>query len=162
MAKIIVLSGHGSWELGKDQYVQMPDKCSIKFYTCNAKTLSDGLGGQIDRGIVAGLDPDQEAGPFKSVPDMRLFPPTGLHIKRPDLTRWHVLQLPAPVPFDGKNLQVQIDTRYPGGASLKTLFKLLEPAIQEADAVTFLWAACRAVNLKEVGGETLGVNAMQR
>src|SRR5690606_17601378 len=75
MAKIIVFSGHGSWDLGADQYVKVPGKCSIKFYTLNMKTLSDSLGGDIDRGMIAGLEPDQEAGQFGIVPNMRLYPP---------------------------------------------------------------------------------------
>jgi len=162
MAKIIVFSGHGEWELGNDEYVQIPAKCSIKFYTMNMKTLSDGLGGDIDRGIIVGLEPDQEAGPFRTIPDMRLFPPTGLHIRTPNPATWHILELPGVVPVDNKNIQVRINNAYPGGGSLKIMFDLLAPAIRNADSVVFLWAACRAINLKDTGGKRLGVNAMQR
>ncbi len=162
MPKVIVFSGHGRWDLGTDEFVQMPAKCSIKFYTMNAKLLSDSLGGDIDRGIIAGLEPDQEAGPFKTVPDMRLFPPSGLHIRRPDPRRWHVLHLPGLIPVDDKNIQVQIKPHYQGGASLSVLLKLLAPAIHQADSVLFLWAACREVLLRPAGGEALGVNVLQR
>jgi hypothetical protein len=163
MAKVIVFSGHGSWQLGKDTFTTLPAKCSIKFYTCNMKTLSDGLGGDIDRGIITGLDPDQEAGPFKSVPNMRLFPPTGLNIRAPDATNWHVIKLPCAVPADNKNLQVQIASTHGGGGSLETLLSLLEPAIATADEVILLWAACRAINLKRTAaGATLGINKLQR
>ncbi|HEY7494260.1 MAG TPA: hypothetical protein VIH59_24560 [Candidatus Tectomicrobia bacterium] len=162
MPKTIVFSGHGSWELGTDQFVEMPAKCSIKFYTMNMKTLSDGLGGNIDRGIVAGLEPDQEAGPHRSVPDMRLFPPTGLIIRAPNPATWHVVRLPAQVPVDNRHLQIQIDDAYPGGASLSVMLQILEPAIHIADSVTFLWAACRAINLKNAGGKSVGVNVLQR
>lgn len=162
MSKVIVFSGHGSWELGKDEYTPLPGKCTIKFYTMNMKTLSDGLGGDIDRGLVSGLEPDQVGNEFTHVPDMRLFPPTGLHIKRPDPNTWHVLELPGPVPVDEKNIQVKINPAFGGGGSLSVLFDVLRPAIAEADSVTFLWAACRAINLKNTGGRRIGVNAMQR
>lgn len=161
-AKIIVLSGHGSWEVKKDDYVKLPAKCSIKFYTMNMRTLSDSLGGDIDRGIIAGLEPDQKAGPFSSVPDMRLFPPTGLVIKAPNLATWQVVKIPGAVPAGNKNLQVQIDGAYPGGASLSVIFKHLQPAIQGASSVTFLWAACRASGLTDTGGKKFGINEMQR
>ena len=164
MPRIIVFSGHGSWELGDDEFVTVPAKCTIKFYTLNMKTLSDGLGGDIDRGRLAGLEPDQVNGPRSTIPDMRLFPPINptLNIRQPPLATWHVLKLPAAIPTDTKNLQIQIQNAYTGGASLKVLFELLQPAIDSTDQVTFLWAACRAINLKERGGESIGVNAMQR
>lgn len=162
MPKIIVFSGHGSWDLGADQYVKVPARCSIKFYTLNMKTLSDQLGGDIDRGLIAGLEPDQEASQFGIIPNMRLYPPDGLTIKRPNPANWHVLDLPAVVPADGKNLQVRISDQYPGGGNLEVLFKLLDPAIRSADSVVFLWAACRAINLKKAGGKDIGVNVMQR
>jgi hypothetical protein len=162
MPKIIVFSGHGSWELGTDQYVKLPAKCSIKFYTLNMKTLSDGLGGDLDRGMIAGLEPDQTAEQFGIIPNMRLFPPDGLNIKRPNAANWNILDLPGDVPVDGKNLQVRIGDQFPGGGNLEVLFQILEPAIRAADSVTFLWSACRAINLKNAGGSRIGVNQMQR
>jgi hypothetical protein len=95
--KVIVFSGHGSWQLGKDTFVRMPPNCTMKFYTMNMKTLSDGLGGDLDRGIITGLEPDQETGPHVQAPDMRLYPPHGLNIRQPDLARWHVIELPKPI-----------------------------------------------------------------
>lgn len=160
--KIIVFSGHGSWQLGKDAFVRMPANCTIRFYTMNMKTLSDDLGGALDRGIIAGLEPDQETGPNLEVPDMRLYPPHGLNIRRPDPASWHLITLPAPIPVDDKNLQITIANKYGGGASLKVLLRLLKPVIDRSDDVTFLWAACRAVNLRAVGGKASGVNIMQR
>jgi hypothetical protein len=133
----------------------------MKFYTCNMKTLSDGLGGDIDRGRVTGLEPDQEASELQRVPDMRLYPPDGLTIKRPG-AGWHVVTLPAPIPSDQKNLQIQIGNAYPGGASLSVLFGFLKDAIRLSGGADFLWAACRAVNLKNAGGEKFGVNVLQR
>lgn len=162
MEKIIVFSGHGDWKLGDDGFAKLPAKCSMKFFTMNARTLSDGLGGNIDRGIIEGLEPDQEAGAFKSVPDMRLYPPTGLNIRDPNPANWHILELPGPVPVNNKNIQVKINDAYQGGADLNLMFELLAPAIQQADSVMFLWAACRALGLKPAGGEKLGINTMQR
>jgi len=161
-SKIIVFSGHGSWEVSKDSYVKLPAKCNIKFYTMNMRTLSDGLGGDIDRGIVTGLEPDQEGRPFSSIPDMRLYPPKGLNIRTPNAATWQVVNLPDAVPNANKNLQIQIKNQYEGGASLSVMFDLLKPAINSASSVTFLWAACRAIGLADTGGEKLGVNAMQR
>jgi hypothetical protein len=159
MGKIIVLSGHGSWEM-KDGYTTLPAKCSIKFYTCNMKTLSDGLGGDIDRGIVSGLTPDQEGGPFSTVPNMRLYPPAGLNIRMPEAKTWDVIELPNALPSRNKNLQIRIASQYGGGADLKTILTLLQPALGGTD-VTILWAACRAIGLKSTG-KSIGVNAMQR
>jgi hypothetical protein len=161
MAKIIVLSGHGSWEM-KDGYTQLPARTSIKFYTCNMKTLSDGLGGDIDRGIVANLEPDQESGPYSTVPNMRLYPPHGLNIRTPNANTWNVIDIPtSTVPTSNKNLQVRIDHHYGGGGDLKTLLELLQPALVGHE-VTILWAACRAIGLHNAGGKYVGVNAMQR
>ena len=160
MAKIIVLSGHGSWEM-KDGYTTLPAKCSIKFYTCNMKTLSDGLGGDIDRGLVSGLVPDQESGPFSTVPNMRLYPPTGLNIRTPG-NNWDIIELgSSAIPISSKNLQVKIAAKYPGGADLKVILKYLQNAIM-GNECTILWAACRAIGLKNTGGNAMGVNMMQR
>lgn len=62
MAKIIALSGHGEWMLGKEEFVTLPAQTSIKFYTMNMRTLSDALGGDPDRGLIQGMMPDQEVG----------------------------------------------------------------------------------------------------
>ncbi len=162
MEKIIVFSGHGSWELGEDQYVKLPGKCSMKFYTMNMKTLSDKLGGNLDRGMIDGLEPDQQAEQFAIIPNMRLFPPEGLNIKRPNAANWNVIDLPDTVPADSKNLQVRISNEYSDGGNLEELFQILAPAIRSADSVVFLWAACRAINLRKAGGKKLGVNVLQR
>lgn len=170
MAKTIVLSGHGAWDIvkshgvggdGIEPFVTLPAKTSIKFYTCNMKTLSDVLGGDIDRGLVGTLVPDQVGGPFSTVPNMILYPPTGLHIRRPDLATWDVIDLPGAVPNNNKNLQVRISTQYPGGGDLKTILDLLQPAMIGQE-VTILWAACRSISLYNEGGKKIGVNAMQR
>ena len=161
MARIIVFSGHGQWALGNDGFVTLPQGCTMKFYTCNMKTLSDGLGGDIDRGLIAGLEPDQEASELQRVPDMRLYPPDGLTIKRPG-PGWHVVKLPGAIPNDQKNVQIQIDDAYPGGASLSVMFDYLKVAIGLSGGADFLWAACRAINLKKAGGAKFGVNVMQR
>lgn len=162
MAKIIVLSGHGSWEM-KDGYTSLPEGCTIKFYTCNMKTLSDGLGGDIDRGMVAGLQPDQTGGPFSTVPNMRLYPPHGLNIRTPDATKWDVVELSAAkIPAGDRNLQVKIADAHPGGKNLSEVLTELKHAILGNKDVTILWAACRAIGLKDTGGDKFGVNAMQR
>ena len=160
MSKVIVLSGHGGWKLGDRSFVHVPARCSIKFFTMNMKTLSDGLGGDIDRGLIAGLEPDQEAGPFCSIPDMTLTPPVGLKIRAPDPANWHRLRIPCPLPLDDKNIQVTIRAGYQ--AHLSGLFKYLAPVIERSESVTFLWAACRAIELKKAGGKALGVNKLQR
>ncbi len=125
------------------------------------KTLSDGLGGDIDRGIVAGLEPDQVAGPYQSVPNMRLYPPAGLNIRTPDALTWSVIELPAAIPPNGKNLQIKIANMYGGGADLATILNLIQPAL--SGETTILWAACRAIGLKSTaGGAAAGVNKLQR
>ncbi len=163
-SKIIVFSGHGSWEVKEDSYVKLPAKCSIKFYTMNMKSLSDSLGGDIDRGVITGLQPDQEAGPFGSIPDMRLYPPDGLNIRNPNPATWQVVKLPSTAGLTGsKNLQIQIDDQYTDGASLSVMLDYLKPAINSSSSVMFLWAACRAIGLRDRGGEQLmGINKVQR
>jgi hypothetical protein len=163
MPKIIALSGHGEWMLGKEGYVSMPANTSIKFYTMNMRTLSDAFGGDLDRGIIKGVEPDQEAGPFKTVPNMRLFPPTGLNIRTPtNMGKWHIIKLPQRVPADNKNIQIQIDPAYPGGADLKTILTYLDPALRGSSDTLLIWAACRAINLSPAGGKSVGVNTLQR
>ena len=160
MGKIIVLSGHGSWEM-KDGYTTLPAKCWIKFFTCNMKTLSDGLGGDIDRGLIKGLKPDQEAGPFSSVPNMRLYPPHGLLIRTPG-NNWDVIELGKnAAPVSNKNLQVKIANSRKGGMNLETILKELNTAMLGGEC-TILWAACRAIGLRRSGGDAFGVNALQR
>jgi hypothetical protein len=161
MSKIIVLSGHGAWDL-RDGYTKLPARCAIRFYTLNMKTLSDALGGDIDRGIVSGLEPDQVGAPFATIPNMRLYPPHGLNIRVPDLRTWNVIKLPQACPADSKNLQVRISDRYPAGYSLEEILDMIEAALIGQD-VTILWAACRAIGLKKSAfGKSIGVNKMQR
>ncbi|MGF1476143.1 MAG: putative adhesin [Geminicoccaceae bacterium] len=163
MPKTIVFSGHGRWDLGDDQYVQLPAKCSMKFYTLNMKLVSDWFARFIDTGVVEGhVEPEQEGGPFSSVPDMRLFPPHGLHLATPNLAKWHVIEAGDPVPQDNRNIQVRMPSKFGGGGTLSQLFTYLKPAIECADAVTFLWGACRDIKLKDAGGKAFGVNVGQR
>jgi len=163
MAKIVALSGHGEWMLGKEGFVTLPSATSMRFYTMNMRTLSDAFGGDLDRGIIDGVTCDQEAGPFMKVPNMRIFPATGLNIKPPaNPSNWHVIKLPRRVPVDNRNLQIQIDPAYPGGADLKTILALLEPALRASSETMIIWAACRAINLSSAGGRALGVNTLQR
>lgn len=162
--RTIVFSGHGSWNSRKDGYVQLPAKCSMEFYTMNMRTLSDSLGGDIDRGIISGLVPDQENKPFGIIPNNRLYPPDGLNIRRPDPASWDVLYLPGPLPKNNKNIQIQIQNRkkYKGGANIKQIFEYLKPIINNSREITFLWAACRAIDLDVTGIDLPGVNKMQR
>lgn len=125
------------------------------------KTLSDALGGDIDRGLVSALKPDQEGGPWSTVPNMRLYPPTGLHIRTPDSATWDLIELPGVVHNRTKNLQVRIGANYGGGGDLKTILDILQPAMIGQE-VTILWAACRAIGLANTGGQLFGINAMQR
>ena len=160
MDKVIVFSGHGGWN-PSDGFTQLPGKCQIKYYTMNAKCLSDGLGGDIDRGRVAGLEPDQEDGAFCTTPNMRLYPPHGLHIRKPS-GNWHTLTYNSAVPSDDKNIQLTIQDRFKDGVTLEKLIEYLDSALIGFD-VTFLWAACRALGLKETPfGQAIGVNACQR
>lgn len=109
--KTIVFSGHGKWAYGNDGYVSVPAKCRIRFYTLNMRSMSDTFGGKLDRGVITGVEPEQEAGPLMTVPNMRLYEPEGLTIKMPD-DDWHVLKFGDPlnqhVPADDKDIQVQI------------------------------------------------------
>jgi hypothetical protein len=160
MAKIIVFSGHGSWDPGKDGYTSLPKNCKIEFYTQNMKTLSDNLGGSLDRGVTTGLIPDQTGSAYSSVPNMRLYPPTGLNIMQPPLSTWTILELPGYAPGNDKNLQVRISYTKPNGMSLSEIFASLSAALNTE--VLMIWSACRAIDLKDAGGSKAGVNKMQR
>lgn len=65
-------------------------------------------------------------------------------------------------PVDDKNIQILINTKYGGGASLSVMLRLLKDVIANTESIAFHWAACRAVNLRNVGGKAEGVNVMQR
>jgi hypothetical protein len=169
-SKVIVFSGHGSWDVRDPRvkaYYPMPNNSTIKFYTMNLRTLSDSFGGDLDRGIIAGVRPDQEVGPSHQAPNMKLYPPTGLHIRSPNRQTWQVIKLRPgiKVPRNNMNLQIRIDASVgeQTGYTLDHMIdNFLRPAIQGVDSVTFLWAACRAIELQEVTGKGVGVNTMQR
>jgi hypothetical protein len=63
---------------------------------------------------------------------------------------------------DNKNLQIQIDPAYPGGADLKTILTYLDPALRASNDTILVWAACRAINLSAAGGKAVGINTLQR
>ncbi|UTM59062.1 hypothetical protein L4174_020330 [Photobacterium sp. CCB-ST2H9] len=162
MSKIIVFSGHGMWPLGSDAFVQVPAGCHFKFYTLNAKLMSDAFGGELDQGRIKGLEPEQEAKQYTHIPNMRLYPPEGLNIRAPNSTTWHQIKYNDPVPADDLNIQVTVDSVYSDGVNLTTLFEYLSPAIHQAKEVIFIWAACREVNLSDSGGKEIGVNITQK
>ena len=167
MARVIVMSGHGAWQVGSDDYTVVPGKTTVRFYTVNMKTLSDALGGDLDRGIVNGMEPDQEGGAHTTVPNMRLFPPINpsLNIRTPPGS-WRVLKLKddKTLPPETANLQVQIDNSLANGLDLATILgESLSSSLYAVSENVIIWAACRAINLKESSrGQALKINAMQR
>jgi hypothetical protein len=167
MPKNIVFSGHGGWEPAKDGFAAVPKNCQMNFYTDNLKSLSDALGGQLDVANIT-IDESQTQREFSSVPDYRLYPPTGLNIKTPDLTRdWHVIHVPftqnTSCPADARNIQVIARGGAKKGLPLSLLFNILRPAVDSSsDGVLFIWACCRALQFQDAGGEALGVNVVQR
>lgn len=165
MAKVIVFSGHGAWD-PNDGYATVPRNCSIEFYTEANRTLSDALGGDLDVGNGAGHTPDQFGGPFSSVPNMRLYEPTGLNIITPSLA-YDVTHIGAGTPpvHPTRHLQVQLSFgSYPNGLTLAELFIELDEVVRRsATDVKFIWAACRETGLRPTTlGQQIGFNSMQR
>lgn len=151
--RTIVFSGHGSW-IPENGYVQMTRNCRIEFYTENARTLSDALGGDLDRGITTGVMPDQRRPGYSSVTNNTLYRPTGLNIRTPDPTTWVVYRhLLDPVPMGGENIQVQIPMSRSAGFTIKQILDRLDPAIRRDDEVRLIWAGCRAVEVTSVQAE---------
>lgn len=158
----IVFSGHGSWVAGSDGFTQMPGNCSCLYFTENARTLSDRLGGELDIGNIGSKRPDQQVAPWGSGPDMRLYPPTGLTIMTPTAPNWHQIALPGGrVPANADGIQVTISTVQTNGAKLSELLSLLDSAIRGASKVTLIWSACRALEMNQ-NGVDIGLNTLQR
>ena len=141
---IVVFSGHGAFETSKfkdpsmagQEWATVPDGTEIYFYTDNLKTLYDHYGQQVETVSDALLQatPSDHFTAGQRCPNYTLSPPTGLDV-------W-------PAPSDVDQEVVSGDT-------------LLSELFQKWAGYQILWAACRATDLNEVGGENLGVNAGQ-
>lgn len=169
--RIIVLSGHGAWDSRSKTtrpYVSLPGRCSIHFYQSNFTLLRDGSGQELEKGNLDGLTPEQEAGPYQSIPNMILTWPRGLTIgKAPKgwLELKYTIEEATPIPKGPENMQFQVARpKEPlasllkdplGHLSLEDIFKVLDPVIRSSEAVLFVWAACREVCLEKMKDEDL-------
>jgi RHS repeat-associated protein len=93
----IVLSGHGDYPFNdprgelsqatrdmirdRPQYIEVPEGTTITFYATHGMTISDPLGNAIESNTVPYKQYSETYGPGELVPNYRLSPPTGLHIK---------------------------------------------------------------------------------
>lgn len=155
--KLIIFSGHGSWDPKiKEPYVQVPKKSQFCFFTENMKTISDSFGGRVEKwGALLGIlpEPDQIIGEFKNMPNMMLHPPFN-----PTL---NIQKMTAEECKTHNAMQI-ILRKNAASVSLKDLFKIMNELKIPTEDVDMYWAACRAIDLKPVGGEKFGVNDMQR
>lgn len=133
----VVFSGHGGFETTTDpSWVTVPSGTTLYFYSDNMKALLDSNGQSVET-MSAALDsatPSQVVPAGRQCPNYTLYPPDGLDI------------LDAPDDVD------QVIVNAP-----RTLDSLLD----EWAGYDCYWAACRVVDLDEVGGQYLGVNAGQ-
>ncbi len=175
MSKIIVISGHGIWDpgskfgplnklLGKKPFTSLPGKCSMHFYTGNFTLLKDSSGQQLDQGNFNGVEPQQTAGPYKSVPNMILTWPRGLSIVSP-AKGWVKVEYAigaegkekSQIPTDSRNVLFTIKKPTGGIGGLvenpegrlyiDDLLKVLDPAIRSSQSTLLVWSACRQVGL---------------
>jgi len=134
----IFLCGHGGWNPA-DGHTQVPANSSITFYTQNAKLLKGGDDYKVIQGTFWG-QPDSVVGAFHTCPNMRLYPddPT-------------VISYSESVKQKGTRLLWSTDSN---GELLSKIFK-------DNPGNDFIWACCRHVNLRNAGGEALGVNLVE-
>ena len=141
MAKIFIV-GHGAWN-PSDGYTVVPAKGSISFYTKNSKWMcSDDIWALIQGTSTLSLE--QECGPFKTSPNMRVFPgePTwkayALSIKPADVDLYF--------------------TDNAAGITLKEIF--------QAQPGNYVWTCCRNLGLNKIQPKGLkghtGVNLEER
>jgi len=134
----IFLCGHGGWT-PNDGYTTVPKGSSITFYTQHAKLLKGGD----DYKLIAGTftsPPDSVLGPYRSCPNMRLYPDD------PD-----VITMSESMRRPGTELFWSND---PNGMLLSTIFN-------NKPGNAFIWACCRHVALREAGGEKVGFNLVE-
>jgi Putative adhesin Stv domain len=145
----VFVFGHGAWKPG-DGFTVVPAGTSVKFYTESTKLMSVAFATQLMAGQVPGARPDLEAGAFRSVQNMRLYPAPEFHA-----AVQHAIQLA------GSAVKIKVVSNA-GGVTLQTLLEQLK-----GDDVT--WIACRALGMKrtmtKIGGveqRIEGVNVLQR
>lgn len=156
---LVVFSGHGSWD-PKNGYIQVPKASRFVFFIEHMKTLSDNLGGSVESvgALLGNLPaPDSTYEQFSTMPNYSLHPPY-----HPTL---NIQKLRSRVKRDNQIMQI-ILRRNARSLTLSQLIPIIEsklPKTTVLDGIDYFWACCRAVDFKhEVGGEAIGVNAMQR
>lgn len=149
MANIFVF-GHGEWRPG-DGYTVVPAATSVKFYTEANRLMSVAFATQLMTGQAPGAQPDQEAGPYQSIQNMRLYPAPEFH---------NDVQL-AVQQAGGAAGQIRI-VNNAGGVTLDAL-------LAELKGNDITWIACRALGLRRtltrIGGVEQrigGMNVIQR
>ncbi len=111
----------------------MPAGTTIYFYSENGKALLDSFGGELESmsAMFDQASPSQTVGPGEPCPNYTLYPPDDLDIKdSPD----------------------DVD-QYTVGGPITLAELVTDPAIIGNECY---WAACRVVDLNEVGGELIG------
>ena len=140
MADIFVF-GHGEWK-PSDGYTVVPAGTSVKFYTEGNKLMTVAFATQLMTGQDGGAMPDLEAGAFRSVQNMRLYP----------APEYHAAVQQAIQQAGGTAGDIRI-VNNAGGVTLQSL-------LEELKGNDLTWIACRALGLKEVNTKIGG--AQQR
>ena len=156
---LVIFSGHGSWN-PDDGFIQVPKGARFVAFTEHMKTLSDGLGGKIESlGSLLGTlpQPDSEFAQYMNMPNYTLHPPYD-----PPL---NIQRLTNNAQRNSNIWQIVLNRTSPS-VTLKKLYPWIEKRLPDKivrNGIDYFWACCRAVDFKrEVGGEAIGVNAMQR
>jgi putative adhesin Stv-like protein len=149
LANVFVF-GHGEWK-PSDGYTVVPAGTSVKFFTEGNKLMSVAFATQLMTGQAPAARPDMEAGAFRSVQNMRLYPAPEFHSD--------VQQAVQQAGGAAGDIRIVSDA---GGVTLQAL-------LEDLKGNDITWIACRALGLKEVntkiGGAAQrigGMNVIQR
>lgn len=153
MAKTLIVHGHGKWHLA-DGYVQTPRNISVEFYTEGGKNQLTGFVYEYLLGsglALTGGNADLVIGPFRQTSNYTL---SALSQKDYETAKKY---LAMGTLADNPDYSVII---LGPGSTPKKLSVILKFAENKGFS-KIVWMACRAVDLKKIGGRELGFNAPQ-
>ncbi len=147
MANIFVF-GHGGWQ-PNDGYAQVPANTTVRFYTDPNRLMTVDFAVQLISGTAQNAQPDEQAGAYRSVQNLRLYPAPEFH--------GDVLHA---IALAGGGASVRI-VQNPAGVTVQEL-------LNELKGNNITWIACRALQMNEqqtrIGGveQRIPVNRVGR
>ncbi len=145
--KHLFLSGHGGWKPDYG-YTKVPRGVSVYFYTHFAKNLMTGM----ERQILAGTftKNDRIITEFSQCPNMKIS-------GQPD--DWTTTAENALNKSHWGNDSTVVGVPEGEEANLSELFDAFSGDMRQGDEVCIHWIACSTLQLKQVGGRAMGLNA---